>query len=206
MHRATTIVAWSLAAACWSGFAIYGLVRLFDYSARPTHMDHPPEHWPADSRIPRAENAGEMVMFVHPQCPCTRASLAELARLIPRLTRPMSITIAFVIPDGRSPDFAHGAIWDNAGDIRDVHRYVDIKGEEARRFNATTSGQVLVYDHSGGLRYFGGITAGRGHEGDNAGVEALLDRFDKTDDFHTFCNVYGCPLFDTPDRAPEGGK
>ena len=39
---------------------------------------------------------------------------------------------------------------------------------------ATTSGHVLLYDAGGVLRFAGGITDGRGHEGDNAGLDAAL--------------------------------
>jgi hypothetical protein len=45
---------------------------------------------------------------------------------------------------------------------------------EAARFVARTSGQVLVYDAHGQLAFQGGLTPSRGHEGANAGADALL--------------------------------
>jgi len=51
---------------------------------------------------------------------------------------------------------------------------VDETGAETKRYGAYTSGQVLVFDANGGLGFAGGITPGRGHEGDSAGAEAAL--------------------------------
>ncbi len=39
---------------------------------------------------------------------------------------------------------------------------------------SSTSGQVLLYDPSGRLAFSGGITAARGHVGDNAGSDAIV--------------------------------
>ena len=61
-------------------------------------------------------------------------------------------------------------------------------------FGAFTSGQVFLYGTSGELLFSGGITGSRGHEGDNAGrdaVESLLDR--RNAPAHT--PVFGCSLF-----------
>jgi hypothetical protein len=49
----------------------------------------------------------------------------------------------------------------------------DEDGAEAARFGAATSGQVLVYGRDGALVFSGGITAARGHFGDNEGSKAI---------------------------------
>ena len=46
---------------------------------------------------------------------------------------------------------------------------LDPGGAEARRFGVATSGHVLLYDTRGDLIFSGGITPGRGEQGDNAG-------------------------------------
>ena len=51
---------------------------------------------------------------------------------------------------------------------------MDKEGSDAAALGATTSGQVMVYAVGGKLLFGGGITDGRGHEGDNAGSEAVL--------------------------------
>ena len=49
----------------------------------------------------------------------------------------------------------------------------DVEGVEARRFGAQTSGTTSLYSPDGRLLFSGGITSSRGHEGDNAGEDAL---------------------------------
>jgi hypothetical protein len=46
-------------------------------------------------------------------------------------------------------------------------------GREAALCKATTSGETVVYDAAGKLRFHGGITGARGHIGDNAGCSAI---------------------------------
>ena len=60
--------------------------------------------------------------------------------------------------------------------------------DEAWRFGASTSGEVVAYDEEGQLRFHGSITRGRGHEGRNPGVDAL----------HQFLNDQVQDLVETP--------
>jgi hypothetical protein len=72
---------------------------------------------------------------------------------------------------------------------------IDEAGREAARFGATTSGHVLLYDRGGRLRFSGGITASRGHVGDNAGRAALLGLLIHGETERERTPVFGCPLF-----------
>ncbi|HTC21602.1 MAG TPA: hypothetical protein VK859_12185, partial [bacterium] len=78
--------------------------------------------------------------------------------------------------------------------IPDTRVVIDLDGSEAARFGARTSGQVVLYDEGGRLLFNGGITEGRGHIGDNAGLQRIVSlvktgRADKNDSL-----VFGCPL------------
>jgi hypothetical protein len=56
---------------------------------------------------------------------------------------------------------------------------IDPGGIEQQRFGARASGEVFLYKPDGELIFHGGITASRGHAGDNAGrafLEAILLR------------------------------
>jgi hypothetical protein len=90
-------------------------------------------------------------------------------------------------------------LWETAAAVPGV-RVVRDDGAEAWRFGARVSGQVMVYDHAGRLQFSGGITGARGHEGDNAGrdaIEALLaGRPHAASAF-----VFGCLLFDGDGHA-----
>ena len=74
----------------------------------------------------------------------------------------------------------------------------------ARRYGAATSGYAVLYAPDGRLAFAGGITAGRGHEGDNAGEDAILDAINSgpAGGCPTRMPVFGCALFDDDDNGP----
>jgi hypothetical protein len=82
----------------------------------------------------------------------------------------------------------------------------DDDGREARRFGVEASGETLLYDADGSLLFSGGITAARGHAGDNAGRTELVSLLnhepssrtnivDRTGSHRDATSVFGCPLF-----------
>jgi hypothetical protein len=101
-------------------------------------------------------------MVVHPHCPCTRASLAELSSILNAQPRRASAYVLFVRPPGVGPGWERTDLWRQAAAIRGVRPIHDDWGGEAARFGAATSGQTMLYDREGVLRFSGGITAARG--------------------------------------------
>jgi hypothetical protein len=81
--------------------------------------------------------------------------------------------------------------------LPDLRVYQDRGGAEARRFGVATSGHVLVYDVSGLLVFSGGITAARGHGGDNSGRASVFDRIKNAEGSRSGNPVFGCPLATT---------
>ena len=60
----------------------------------------PIHRWPATSQLVRDPGRPTLIMFVHPHCPCSRATLAELDRLLsPRRDR-VAVRIVMVRPSG----------------------------------------------------------------------------------------------------------
>ncbi len=122
--------------------------------------------WPAGAALVRATDRPTVVMFAHPECSCTTASLAELEAMVARAEPAPRVIVAFV-GDGVEAS----ANWRAAGRIPGVIRGRAPAGE-VHRFGARTSGQVFVYGADGALRFSGGITGSRGHVGANAGRDA----------------------------------
>jgi hypothetical protein len=150
--------------------------------------------WPQASRLARAADGATVVMFVHPECGCTAASLAELAAIVDDAA-PARVLIVFV--GGPAAALPTSANWRAAGRIPGAIRVADPGGPtgEARRFGARTSGHVAVYDRHGALVFSGGITGSRGHVGDNVGRRAAIDalRGAPAPALHA---VFGCSLED----------
>lgn len=171
-----------------------GLIQLWDYETGPGAPATAPSEWPGDSRIPRPRERPALVLVMHPQCSCSRATVAELARLQARVAGALDISVVVLSPAGVGRDWVESPLWQAAAAIRGVRMIRDEDGVEARRFGAATSGQALLYDRDGRLRFSGGITGSRGHEGDNAGRTAIerLVREEQAEHFSTF--VFGCAL------------
>jgi hypothetical protein len=71
---------------------------------------------------------------------------------------------------------------------------IDEGGVEAARFEALTSGQVVLYDGEGRLQFSGGITGARGHLGDNLGLRRVMSLLRGAEPDRTDSPVFGCPL------------
>lgn len=176
----------------WMGFSL-----LWDYENAPGPIASPPLRWPSNSRINLATDRATLIMLTHPHCPCTRASIGELARLMAKTQDRVTAYILFFKPARASDDWERTDLWQSAASIRGVNVVADEGGVEARRFHAFTSGQTLLYDSDGVLMFSGGITGSRGHSGDNAGESAIVSLLTTGEAELAETFAFGCPLFST---------
>jgi hypothetical protein len=103
-----------------------------------------------------------------------------------------------VRPPGEGPGWERTSLWTRAEGIPGVTVAADEDGVEATTFDARTSGEVRLYDADGVLRFAGGITAARGHSGDNAGRTAVEELLAGRGAAVARTPVYGCPLLAAP--------
>ncbi|HKY21248.1 MAG TPA: hypothetical protein VJM31_08520 [Vicinamibacterales bacterium] len=188
---------WSWLAAVWLAVAAAGLAVLWAYDNAPGESATAPTRWPAATALARSHNGATLVLLAHPQCSCTRASLAELAETLARATVQPKTYVLFLKPDGFSDDWAKSDLWRTAAAIPGVTVVRDDDGVEARRFGVSTSGQTLLYDEAGTLRFSGGITGARAHQGDNDGRRAIVDLLNRGTAQRATTNVFGCALFNS---------
>jgi hypothetical protein len=149
-------------------------VLVWRYKMTPGALPAAPERWPATSAIVRDPSVATVVMVAHPQCPCTRASLAELDRLAVALGDRARQWVVIVRPEGMPEGFEDGAIRERAATIPRTTVVIDPDGVEAERFGAKVSGSAVVYAPDGTLLFRGGLTSARGHEGRSAGFDRIL--------------------------------
>jgi len=193
----------------WLALVIVGIDILRNYSLTPGTAGTPDTLWPSASLIRRPSRSFTLVMAIHPHCPCSRASIGELAILMAHSGGRLAAFVVFVQPPGFDENWTKSDLWSSAGSIPGVTRIID-HGVEAERFGAATSGQTMVYDPRGRLLFSGGVTAARGHFGDNAGVSAIARLLDTAEAgvsarvvyrnhtavYASTTPVYGCPLFE----------
>lgn len=173
-----------------------GFVVLTQYQSAPGKPAQAPETWPSETRLPPAPNEATLLVFAHPHCPCTDATMEELARLISHVRDSVRVHAVFLQPTQFSDAWTTTSLWQRAGAISDVRTWRDRGGQETTRFGVRTSGQVLLYGTDGMLRFQGGITGSRGHEGDNAGRAALNAILSGKEPETTQTFVFGCAMQD----------
>jgi hypothetical protein len=187
---------WIIACLVWLVAAGAGAWVLSNYQNQAGAAGDTPVKWPMNTALKVHGDKPVLIMFTHPQCPCTRASVEELNRIMGLCGDKVEAQVLFILPENMPQDWTQTALWRNSAAIPGVQNHIDLGGREARLFGAQSSGYVLLYDVHGKLLFHGGITSARGHEGDNAGenvIVALLNgnptSLDKTP-------VFGCGLLD----------
>jgi hypothetical protein len=183
----------------WLAFAGLGVFAMHRYESTAGAAAVAPMDWPGAASHRLDSDRFTLVIFLHPRCPCSRATVEELSELIARAAKSggrLAVTVWMNRPEGAGEGWEHTDLWQRASAIPGVRVVTDACGAEARRFGAATSGQAMLYDPTGKLLFSGGITGARGHSGENAGFDAVLQRFQVPDAMPTTQTpVYGCELF-----------
>jgi hypothetical protein len=191
--RTKRILAAALFAITWIASVAFGLRVLFRYENTPGSVGTVSQAWPA-AQIERATDRPTLVMIAHPHCPCTAASVGELAQIMARLEGKVAAYVLFVKPKGAGGAWEDTDLRRNAEAIPGVKVVVDPDGVEAGRFGAETSGHTLLYGVDGRLLFSGGITASRGHAGENAGESAIIALVNQQTPLRSQTLVFGCSL------------
>lgn len=166
---AALIVWMALAAAGWYGISAHG------FNGAATSTADVAMQWPAESTIERMTGRPTLVLFLHPMCPCSRATLAELERLPVLAPNEALPEVCIVAAAPRSV----GELWWSSSNLAraarlpNAHVFRDPGGVVTALFNARVSGSVLLFDATGRRLYAGGVTMARGHAGDNVGLQAI---------------------------------
>lgn len=180
--------------ALWSFIIVVGSASLEAYEHLPAHQLKASQVWPETTLKRGAGNT--LVMFAHPRCPCTRASLHQLQKLLGAISSRPLCYVVFLKPPGWDDKQLDTDIFRTAKQIAGVETVFDEGGAIARSFASTTSGDTFLFGPGGGLIFRGGITASRGDESDCASYELLANAMEKTPitDKLAQTPVFGCSL------------
>ena len=186
----------------WGLSVASGLLALQLHGASPGQSGSAVERWPGASGIPLARDRPTLVVAVHPLCPCTRASVAVLTRLLTKCQGQVEVYVLIFVPERADQVWRPADGLRGLGTMSGVHLIDDPAGETAARFGAQTSGLVALYAQDGRLLFRGGITAARGHEGENEGQRSLLGLIQGNPSSHPRQTpVFGCPIFPAPSTS-----
>jgi hypothetical protein len=193
-HFKKNIVVTALVAATWVSAVAFGAHVLLKYETTPGSVGTTSSRWPSGSVLTRPVDKRMLVMFAHPHCPCTRASIAELAEVMAHAVDRATVFVLFVKPAGAGIDWDDTDLRRTAAAIPGVTVLTDENGLEAARFGAETSGHTVVFETNGDLLFSGGITGSRGHVGSNAGEGAVLAALRQEKMTSAQAPVYGCRI------------
>jgi hypothetical protein len=171
-----------------------GAHSLLDYANTPGRLATPPAEWPSGAISHLESNLPTLVVFVHPHCGCSQATLDELAQIMARCRGRARAYVYVYAPKSEPPNWVKTGLWRDAEAIPGVRVMEDPDGRETRRFGASTSGQTLLYNATGQLVFNGGLTASRGHLGANDGEDAVVSLLLTGKASYKTTRVFGCSL------------
>ena len=195
------VVVWALALLGGMGF-------LWRYKSTPGTAPSPARVWPESAWLSCRKDRPTLVLFAHPECPCTTASLHALRELLPHYAGRVASYVAVLRPDVTPRGWSDAELRSELVSMPETSLLPDPEGREARLFGAATSGHVFLYGKDGQLLFSGGITGARGHEGENPGLTRLRGALDAELAGEPRADlarapVFGCALFSDGPTHPE---
>ena len=192
--KAGTFLVLIFAYSVWVGLLSVGHLVLFEYEMTAGPLIDSRRVFPNNSEIKITHGRQNIILFLHPACPCSDATVQEFHKLMREGDKDSVGTAVIYMPRKMEGEWSLQPIISSVKRIRNVSVVHDTDGSLARLFGATTSGHVLVYDGRGVLQFSGGITGSRGHVGDNQYFDlARTSVLAKNPKFAT-APVFGCSL------------
>ncbi len=176
------------------------LMAAYSYKTVPTSAAASSDVWPAGVELTRDVLRPTLVVFLHPKCPCSRATLTELERVQtkPTIMGRAKLLVVFATPAQGDETWVTAPLVEQAKQIPNAEVVFDRGGVIAPQFGAATSGAVMVYNAAGHRQFAGGVTASRGHEGSNAGADAVASLLAGRPAPIDSIPAFGCRLVTSP--------
>gem|GEM_PF-496721 len=185
-------------AVLWACILAGLFFALIAYGTTPGPSSSPPTESPLGPASGELQTSAttdwEVVMAVHPKCPCTVASLNELNRLLTKVDDDVTCRFLVYHPAETEPNWIDGKINSRLSQFPRSIIQPDEAGEVAFEMGMQTSGAVVVFDPHGKTRFHGGITVSRNHEGDNLGVRSISMLIQGQTPPLSTTPVFGCRL------------
>src|SRR5712675_1077898 len=125
-----------IAASIWFAVILAAMVVIASYSNAPGATREAPVQWPIASQISLDGHRPTLIMFVHPHCPCTQASVCELERLLASCQGRLSARVVFIHPAGTTTAWVETDLWRRVAAIPEVTALRDDDSRETKLFQA----------------------------------------------------------------------
>lgn len=187
---------WTLAAGAvlWLACVSAGLAGLAVHANTSATLGTVAARWPRGAGITPDDRVPTLLVFAHPQCACTRATLGELAILMARAQGRVRAHVVMYQPAVLPAGWRETGLEHAATAIPGVQVHADPEGAKSEVFGVFASGHTLVYSPAGTLLFSGGITGARGHSGDNPGRSAIAALLRGSPLPLSRTRIFGCAL------------
>ncbi len=178
----------------WLNLILASIYYMSNYMFKESVESQAPSVFPANNWVKLNTRKNNLVLFLHPHCPCSFATVNELKRVLARTD--VDLSVVFIDLD-KSYDLSRQELFKQVSQIKAAKIIIDKNNVMTKAFKVYTSGTILAYNKDGGLIFQGGITAGRGEEGDNLAKNKLVQSL-KCQKMSQ-AQVFGCSLLDSKD-------
>ena len=97
-----------------------GTFLMLTYANTPGKAGSTSTSWPESSQLSRNNERPTLIMFMHPHCPCSRASIDELALLMAHCQGRVDAHVLFIQHAAMAPDWVVTDTWREAALIPSV--------------------------------------------------------------------------------------
>ncbi|EAQ79967.1 hypothetical protein [Blastopirellula marina] len=194
------VVGWGVALC-----AVWWSMTAYSYQIDGTAL--PIVAWPSDANLSIAADRPTVLLFLHPRCPCSAASLTELEQAIletPAARKPRVLVIA-AVPTQYDAQWTETRNVVRGEQLPHASVVIDAGGLESHKFGVVSSGHVMAFAPSGELLFSGGVTQSRGHAGNNTGRASLIRALTGVAFSTAEIPVFGCRLC-LPDPSSLDGS
>jgi len=162
-------------AALWTAGLLVVLAAFTMWAAREEQRaSAKSRNWPEGAPLTLDPARVTLLVFVHPQCRGTEATLQTLAHVMARCAGHANVTIMMYEDPALLAHWKGSPTQSEAESIPGASVREDHMGEAASFFDVKTSGTALVFAPDGTLLYRGGITPGLGQVGDGEVLQKWL--------------------------------
>lgn len=205
MHKALRQRWVPISVGAWAVVCASVLWVLWTYSNVATAQEGPPVGWSPPPEIDRPNDRPTLILFAHPKCPCTRATMAAVERLQREAHAAFATRVVFFEPVDADPLWRRTDLWSRAGRLADAKSVADPGGVITAGAGVVVSGCVALLDPDGALLFWGGITPSRGHEGESIGLTAIRSILRGHEPGRHRAPIFGCDIIGVIDHSSECG-
>src|SRR4051812_19835544 len=105
LTRGSSRLALAAATASWLAAACIGIAMLTAYSNIPGPASRTSADWPAGTRLELNRTGATLIVFAHPQCPCSRATVGELEKIEVLNHGELQTYVVFIEPQSVGDDW-----------------------------------------------------------------------------------------------------